>query len=83
MRKRLIPYCHAKNIYEIDINFFVSQNVKYLFVDLDNTLDSYKTLTPSEKAIELKKKLDDVNIELIIVSKLNILVGSESLFLPN
>lgn len=68
MRKRLIPYCHAKNIYEIDINFFVSQDVKYLFVDLDNTLDSYKTLTPSEKAIELKKKLDDVNIELIIVS---------------
>ena len=66
--KKYIPYAHAKNIYEIDICFFVSLHIKYLLVDLDNTLDSYKTLVPSERAINLKNELLKNNIEMIIVS---------------
>ncbi|MDY5669861.1 MAG: YqeG family HAD IIIA-type phosphatase [Bacilli bacterium] len=66
--KKYIPYAHAKNIYEIDICFFVSLHIKYLLVDLDNTLDSYKTLVPSDRAIHLKNELLKYNIEMIIVS---------------
>ena len=68
MRKRLIPYCHAKNVYEIALDFFVKEGVKYLFIDLDNTLDSYKQLTPLEHAYKLKEELNKLGIELIIVS---------------
>ena len=36
MCKRFIPYAHAKNIYEVDIDFFKFLGAKYLFLDLDN-----------------------------------------------
>ena len=68
MRKRLIPFCHAKNIYEVNLDFFVKHGVRYLFIDLDNTLDSYKQLTPLEPARNLKEELNKLGIELLIVS---------------
>ena len=68
MLKRHIPTFHAKNIYEIDLNKFVSMGIKYVFCDLDNTLDSYRQKTPTPKAVEFKEKLNKLGIELIIVS---------------
>lgn len=68
MRKNKLPFCHAKTIYELPIDFFKKLKVKYLLVDLDNTLDSYKTKIPSKKAIALKHNLDSEGIELIIIS---------------
>ena len=61
-------FCHAKSIYDIDVEFYDSLGVKYLLVDLDNTLDSYKLYTPTQKAFDLKKVLDQHGIELIIIS---------------
>lgn len=68
MWKRLIPFAHAKSIYEIDTEFYKKLGIKYVFCDLDNTLDSYKQAIPTEKAICLKNKLSDEGIELIITS---------------
>lgn len=68
MLKRHIPTFHAQNVYEIDLNKLVDLHIKYVFCDLDNTLDSYKQKTPSPRAVELVKKLKDLGIELIIVS---------------
>jgi len=68
MRKRLIPFCHASNIYEVNLDFFVKHGVKYLFIDLDNTLDSYRQLSPLPHACKLKEDLSKLGIELIIVS---------------
>ena len=63
-----VPFAHAKSLYEIDPEFFKSNGVSTLFVDLDNTLDSYKSHTPSDNAIALVKKLKDAGLNLIIIS---------------
>ena len=68
MLKSHIPFAHAQSLYDIDVAFFTKFGVKYVLADLDNTLDSYRTKTPSEKAVELKQKLEKAGIELIIVS---------------
>ena len=68
MLKRYIPYVHAKSIYDVNVNYFLKENIKVLLLDLDNTLDSYLTKEPTEKAIELKNKLQRANIRLFIVS---------------
>lgn len=43
-------------------------NIKYLIVDLDNTLDSAYTKLPCSQAIELKNMLQSLGIEMIIIS---------------
>ena len=68
MSKNHVPYAHASSIFDIDVSFFKKENVKTVLVDLDNTLDSYKTKTPSKRVYELKDKLAKEGIELIIIS---------------
>ena len=68
MLKRFIPFAHAESIYKIDLSFYKKLGIKYVFVDLDNTLDSYKQATPLEPAKKLKADLENEGIELIIVS---------------
>ena len=68
VRKSFIPFAHSKSIYDIDICFYKSFNIKYLFLDLDNTLDSYKTLYPSERALKLISDLKENGITPIIIS---------------
>ena len=68
MLKRFIPYAHAESIFEIDLSFYEKLGIKYVFADLDNTLDSYKQATPLERAKNLKEELERHGIELIIVS---------------
>ena len=68
MFKRFVPFAHAESIYKIDLSFFTKLGIKYVFADLDNTLDSYKQATPLKPAIELKENLEKLGIELIIVS---------------
>ena len=63
-----MPTCHAKNIYEIDLDFFKSLNIKYLFVDLDNTLDSYRSLSPNQRAISFIKGIEGLGITPLIIS---------------
>ena len=66
--KKFIPFAHAQSVYEIDLDFFIKNNVSYLFLDLDNTLDSYKCKVPSERAIELIKKIEEKGIKVYIIS---------------
>ena len=68
MLKRFIPFAHAESIFEIDLSFYEKLGIKYVFADLDNTLDSYKQATPLERAKNLKEELEKHGIELIIVS---------------
>lgn len=68
MRKLYIPYAHAKSIYDIDVDFFKKENVKTLFLDLDNTLDSYRQKVPTQKAIDLKEKIYKAGIDIYILS---------------
>ena len=68
MKNKYIPFAVAKSIYEIDIDFFKQQNVKVLMMDLDNTLDSYRLYHPTERAVELIKKIREADILPIIIS---------------
>ena len=68
MLRKFRPFCHAKSVYDIDMNFFKKLGIKYLFVDLDNTLDSYRCYDPSQRARNLVKSLSDIGITTIIIS---------------
>ena len=68
MCKLSTPFAHAKSVYEIDVAFFLKHGYSSIIVDLDNTLDSYRTKEPSPRAYELKQKLEANGIEMIIVS---------------
>lgn len=61
-------FAHAKSIFEIDIEFFKKYNVKTLLMDLDNTLDSYRLYTPTERSREFIQKLIDNGITPFIIS---------------
>ena len=68
MNKLLIPTFYAKNLFDIDVNFFTLLNIKYIFADLDNTLDSYKEEVASKRVIDYVTLLKKNEINLIIVS---------------
>ena len=65
---KLIPYAHAKSVYDIDIDFFSKLNLKYIFFDLDNTLDIHSCKDPSQRAVELMKDIKSIGITPIIIS---------------
>lgn len=68
MFKKFIPFAHAQSIYEIDVDFYKRNGVTTLFMDLDNTLDSFKARAPKEDTINLVKRLRDNGINPIIIS---------------
>jgi len=68
MCKSFIPTYHANNIFEISMDFYKRNNVKVLLLDLDNTLDSYKSKLPSKKTIVYINQLKQNNIRPIITS---------------
>ncbi len=68
MLKLFTPTFYAQNIFEITIDFYKKNNIKVVLLDLDNTLDSYKAKTPSERTINYIKLLKENNIRPIITS---------------
>ena len=68
MFKRFIPFAHANSIYEIPIDFYQQNGVTLLLIDLDNTLDSYRLYTPTERAVTLIDNLRKANITPVIIS---------------
>ena len=68
MFKSFIPFAHATSIYEIEIDFYKRHGVKTLFIDLDNTLDSYKASTPKQNALDYISALRENGITPIVVS---------------
>lgn len=65
---RRTVFAHAKSIYDIEIPFYSQMGIKYLLIDLDNTLDSYRIYYPTLPAINLIKDLRENGIIPIIVS---------------
>lgn len=68
MFKNFIPFAHSQSIYEIEPDFYKRNGVKVLFMDLDNTLDSYRAKVPQERTKELVKTLKDAGITPVIIS---------------
>ena len=68
MIKKLIPDYYFKSIYDIPYDTLYSEGIRLLLLDMDNTLISYKETLPSDNLKELKKKLENMGFELILVS---------------
>lgn len=66
--KKLLPFAHAKCVYDIDPDFFKKLNVKYIFLDLDNTLATHKTLIPSKETLTYIKNLKNHDLIPVIIS---------------
>ena len=66
--KKFVPSYLAKSIYDVDFDFFKKQDIRYLFLDLDNTLDGPHTEVPSLKTIELINKMKKSGFVPIILS---------------
>lgn len=69
--KQIVPFAWSINLFDIDIDFFVKLKVKYLFIDLDNTLDCFDTKIPSKKSKDYLDKLKESGLIPIIVSNNN------------
>ena len=68
MFKRFIPFAHSASIYEIDQDFYKRNNVKTLFMDLDNTLDSYRARVPQQRTIDYVNKVKEAGVTPVIIS---------------
>ena len=68
MFKKFIPYAHSQSIYEIEMDFYKRNGIKTLFMDLDNTLDSYRAREPKPQTIEYVSELKKNDITPIIIS---------------
>lgn len=68
MFKSFIPFAHSASIYEIDPDFYKRNNVKTLFMDLDNTLDSYRARVPQQRTIDYVNKVKEAGVTPVIIS---------------
>ena len=70
MYKKFIPFATATSAYEIDLEFIKKLGIKTVFLDIDNTLDSYRAKTPTDKAKEFVNKVkSQFNVVLISNNK--------------
>lgn len=66
--KRLIPDYYCKSIFDIPLSFFKDNNIKYVFSDLDNTLDGHNIYYPTPRVFKLVNDLKKVGISIIVFS---------------
>ncbi len=63
-----LPTYYCKNIFDVPVSFFKKIGIKHLLCDLDNTLDTYDILIPSDRVFKLKESLEEQGITLYIIS---------------
>ena len=64
--KRLIPDYYCKSIFDIPLSFFKDNNIKYVFSDLDNTLDGHNIYYPTPRVFKLVNDLKKEGISIIV-----------------
>jgi len=68
MYERFYPDRTAANVFELDKEFYVSNNIKGVIFDIDNTLVTADTLTPPDEILEYFGFLENMGIKIAIVS---------------
>ncbi|MGP1414038.1 MAG: YqeG family HAD IIIA-type phosphatase [Bacillales bacterium] len=66
--KKITPSFYIDNIYKLKINFFKENKIEYVFLDLDNTLDSPFQKIPTIRTINFINNLQKNNIKPVIIS---------------
>lgn len=65
------PAYHFKRIQQIPLDFLEKNNIRYLILDVDNTLTTHEHPTPSAGVKEWLEKLQNADIKPIILSNNN------------
>lgn len=68
MLKNLSPDIYVRDISEIDTDKLKLNGTTAVILDLDNTLDSHGTKTPSEKAARFLKNLQQSGFSVCVIS---------------
>lgn len=68
MNKKFVPFVHAKNLFEIPIDFYSKIGIKNILLDLDNTLDSYLNREPTNRALDYVNQLKTYGYHVFIIS---------------
>lgn len=68
MFKKFYPDFKVKSIDDLDKSFFVNNNIKFLLLDIDNTLVAYTEPKPDAHALEFLQKLDEWGVCYCFVS---------------
>jgi len=66
--KKLIPDYYYTSIFDIDIEILLKKNIKYLIIDLDNTLVAWDCPKPTERVEEWLQMLASKNIQVCLTS---------------
>lgn len=68
MLKMLVPEIYVKSVADIDLEALKNRGITAVILDLDNTLDSHKTKTPSPHALAFLDKLNMLGFSFCIIS---------------
>ena len=69
--KMFIPNYMFDTVYDIPLELFEENGIKYIFFDIDNTLVPYECDVPTKENIELFNRLEEKGIQIIFVSNNN------------
>ncbi len=68
MYERFYPHTTAKNVFELDEDFYKSKGIKGIIFDIDNTLVTADTLTPPKEILDYFIFLEGLGIKIAIAS---------------
>lgn len=68
MLKKLIPDYYFKSVYDIPYEELYNSGIRLILTDLDNTLISYNEYLPDGNLFELKRHIESLGFEFILVS---------------
>lgn len=66
--KVFIPTYHCVRLFDVPAAFFADHGYKVLCIDLDNTLASFRSKTPSDEVKDWIRRLQKAQLKIIIVS---------------
>ena len=69
--RKYIPTDVYKSVYDIDFLTIYQDNIRLIFLDIDNTLAPYDEDVPSKEAHELIQNLQTIGFEIILISNNN------------
>lgn len=71
MLKNFMPDFIFERFSDVSPEFLKSQNIKFLLIDIDNTLAPYEEALPNQNVIDWFKSLNENDIKSILVSNNN------------
>ena len=69
--KRLYPDYIYQSVHTIEADFFKDNNIKYVVLDIDNTLVPYTVKTPTKPAMDFLRRLESEGIKYCFLSNNN------------